>query len=87
MLMYFIHIINILVNNDVNKIHQKINLNICFLCLKFFPAIRCYYSDWLLLFFIQKCFVTVVRLGSTFVFVPVPLFLFLYQGYTLQRVE
>ena len=40
-----------LVDNDVNKVHRKFPIDTCLICLKFFPAIRCYYSDWFLFYF------------------------------------
>ena len=61
--MYFIGIINILVDDkaDVNKVHLKFYLYIYLICLRFSPAIRCYYLDWFLLkvhaFFIRKTFI------------------------------
>ena len=45
----------ILVDNDVNKVHRKFPIDTCLICLKFFPAIRCYYSDWFSFYFTCDC--------------------------------
>ena len=45
---------NILVDNDVNKVHRKFPIDTCLICLKFFPTIRCYYSDWFSFYFGQN---------------------------------
>ena len=67
-LMYFIRIINILVDNDVNKVHLKLSLDTYLIRLKFFPAIRWYYLDRFLLIFTQKNLIIIVLYTSLFLF-------------------
>ena len=50
--MYFIHMV--MVDNDVNEVHQKFSLDMCHICLKIFPAMRCYYSNWFSFYFIYE---------------------------------
>ena len=41
--MYFIHIIINQNVNDANKVHRNFPLDICLICLKYFPALICVY--------------------------------------------
>ena len=48
-------ILIILVDNNVNKVHRKFPIDTCLIYLKFFPTIRCYYSDWFSFYFTYDC--------------------------------
>ena len=85
--MYFIHSIDILVDNDVNKVHQKFPLDIYLICLNFLPSVRCYYIRICFHYFFRESSVIVVPMSSTYASVSTALFSFLYQRHILQRVE
>ena len=59
--MYFI-----LVDNDGNKVHRKFPIDTCLIRLKFFPTIRCYYSDWFSFYFAYDFSIKVAQFFHNF---------------------